>query len=305
MKGEKAIMKQFFESYGGVALGILALLVLIAMITPVGNIIKTSLQSTTNKFASSMNSQMDDAMIATAEAQESATQTPIDLTNINKNGVVGDFSAKGNLVTINGTQYRVLEVNGSRVKVISMTDIGSSTFNGSNVTTSFGSYTGRKYADSNLDNKMITYYNSLPSLIQDAIIEQNISQSMYSVYNGTNSNASFSAWFSRGFTASTISGTNYYLQRIAEINVGIRKVYALDVDDVIAYLGSNSTPQDVNEMFFGVRNNTSSVVWLRSANANHSINAIGVGGISGILSTYSSGNAEVRPVFVLNLSLLS
>lgn len=52
-------MKQFFENYGGIALGILALLVLIAMITPVGNIIKTSLQGTVSTFSTKMNSQTD------------------------------------------------------------------------------------------------------------------------------------------------------------------------------------------------------------------------------------------------------
>ena len=65
-------MKQFFEEYGGVALGILALLVLIAMITPVGNIIKNSLQGIVNKFSSSMNNQLEAAMNATKNAQESA-----------------------------------------------------------------------------------------------------------------------------------------------------------------------------------------------------------------------------------------
>ena len=52
-------MKQFFEQYGGVALGILALLVLIAMITPVGNIIKTSLQGTVQTFSTKMDGQVD------------------------------------------------------------------------------------------------------------------------------------------------------------------------------------------------------------------------------------------------------
>lgn len=66
-------MKKFFEQYGGVALGILALLVLIAMITPVGNIIKTSLQGTVNKFSGSMHEQLGDAMNATASAQNSAS----------------------------------------------------------------------------------------------------------------------------------------------------------------------------------------------------------------------------------------
>ena len=50
-------MKQFFEQYGGIALGILALLVLIAMITPMGNIIKTSLQGTVDTFSTKINNQ--------------------------------------------------------------------------------------------------------------------------------------------------------------------------------------------------------------------------------------------------------
>lgn len=66
-------MKQFFEQYGAVALGILALIVLIAMITPVGNIIKTSLQGTSHKFATSMNGQLDAAMESSNKAQMGAT----------------------------------------------------------------------------------------------------------------------------------------------------------------------------------------------------------------------------------------
>ena len=65
-------MKKFFEQYGGVALGILAVLVLIAMITPVGNIIKTSLQGTATKFSGNINGQVDTAMAGTSEAQNGA-----------------------------------------------------------------------------------------------------------------------------------------------------------------------------------------------------------------------------------------
>ena len=55
-------MKQFFEQYGGIALGILALLVLIAMITPVGNIIKTSLQGTVDTFSTRIDEQQTDTI---------------------------------------------------------------------------------------------------------------------------------------------------------------------------------------------------------------------------------------------------
>lgn len=65
-------MKQFFEHYGAVVLGALALIVVIVMITPVGNIIKTSLHGVSEKFHHSVNSQTDVAMSAAHGAQNSA-----------------------------------------------------------------------------------------------------------------------------------------------------------------------------------------------------------------------------------------
>ena len=65
-------MRQFFEEYGGVALGILALLVLIAMITPVGNIIKTSLEGLVTTFSTKMATQLNTAMTGAGNAQTNA-----------------------------------------------------------------------------------------------------------------------------------------------------------------------------------------------------------------------------------------
>ena len=140
---------------------------------------------------------------------------------------------------------------------------------------------------------------------------------MYIQEKGTNANASFSAWYKISFTDTTTSGTNYFLTRIAEVNVSARKVYALDVDDVIAYLGSNSTPQDVNELFWNQRSykpydssTDKGYVWLRSAPCSASLDysryAFFVNGDSGYLSlAYSNDNYEIRPAFVIDLSLLS
>ena len=77
-------MKQFFESYGAVALGILALLVLIAMITPVGNIIKTSLQGTVQTFSTQIESQQED-VIDIDMNRFSTSLAPTNLIN-NENG---------------------------------------------------------------------------------------------------------------------------------------------------------------------------------------------------------------------------
>ena len=220
-----------------------------------------------------------------SDGDSGSTGNTLDISNIDIAGVKGDFSSKGNLVTINGTQYRVLTINGTQVKVMSMASVGDSAFNSSNVTTSFGSYTGQKYENSKLDQSMTNYYNSLPEAIKTAIVPQTIKQSMYSHDNPTR-----------------------LTHKIAEIEVGQRYIYALDVDDVIEYLGndySSGSPYVVNKMFFDTTSLVSRYVWLRSASPDHSYSAFFVYGNSGFLGgDYYSNLSEVRPTFVLDLSLL-
>ena len=242
----------------------------------------------------------------TGGSSGSGGSSTIDMSNVSTTLASGDFSTKGNLVTVNGKSYRVLESIGTQAKLLAMDSYKSSKLNLSSATTSFGGTTGQKYAGSVLDGEMTNFYNSLPAELQNAIVEQNISQSMYKWSSGTNASANFSAWYKNPFTDATTSGNNYYLTRTAEINVGTRKVFALDVDDVISYLGSNSTAKDVNELFFGVRNNVSRSVWLRSAYSDSSSYAFRVYGSNGYLyyNSYIS-SCEVRPAFVLDLSLLS
>lgn len=229
----------------------------------------------------------------------------IDMSNINSNGVIGNFSTKGNLVTINGEQYRVLAVSGTQAKVMSMGESMSTAYNETSLTANFNGTTGQKYQGSTLDQAMATYYNALPSAIQNAIIEQNINQSMYTWSDGTNTSADYSSWFNYPLNESDTSGTNYYLVRNSEISVGARKVFAPDLDDVIAYLGANASPHAVNQLFFGVSGSVNPGVWLRSAQGNTADYASFAWGYGGDLSgSYYSGSNQGRPTFVLDLSLL-
>ena len=68
-------MKQFFEEYGGVALGILAILVLIAMVSPIGETIKTSLKSVTDTFADKMTNGINTATNAVNSTITNAAST--------------------------------------------------------------------------------------------------------------------------------------------------------------------------------------------------------------------------------------
>lgn len=115
-------MKQFFEQYGAVVLGILALLVLIAMITPVGNIVKTSLQGTAHKFSSSINSQTDtmtsdmekmleNSMYVSEYAKEVLSKQR--LYDVGEQNLTVD-----DIVTINGIDCYVLEATATTAKLI-------------------------------------------------------------------------------------------------------------------------------------------------------------------------------------------
>ena len=235
----------------------------------------------------------------TGGSSGSGGSSTIDMSNVSTTLASGDFSTKGNLVSINGTQYRILAVNGTQAKVMSMASVGDSVFNNSSVTTSFGGTNGQKYAGSNLDSKMTEFYNLLPSTIQDAIIEQNINQTMYS----------FTRSVPAGSTATSVASNNddYIIEKKGEINVGSRKVYALDVDDVLEYLGLSFTWKQLNKMVFDTESTVNRNVWLRSAYSDYSSSAFFVYGDYGNLSKdiYCYSSIEVRPAFVLDLSLLS
>lgn len=270
-------MKRFLEDYGFTILAAIVVISLIMIVTPVGSAIQKQTGDLVHSFAVVADNdfnKIDDSNLL------------IDLKNFNKSGVEGDFSRKGNLVTINNTQYRVLAVNGTQVKVMSMVNIGSSVFNSSSVTTSFGDKDGQKYADSKLDQAMTSYYNGLPEAIKTAIVPQTIKQSMYSFSNPMR-----------------------LANKKAEIEVGQRYIYALDVDDVIEYLGndySSGSPYVVNKMFFDTTLSVPRNVCLRSADSGYSGYVFYVSGDHGYLYDYHHyGSREIRPAFVLDLSLLS
>lgn len=217
--------------------------------------------------------------------------------------IEGNFSTKGNIVKINGKQFRVLSVNGSKVKVLMMDSYTSDYFNRSSITTSFGSYTGQKYAGSDLDDAMTSYYNSLPAIIRNAIVEQNISQSMYS-YLGDSSTTETSYV--------GITGSTYTIARRGSTNVGMRKVYALDVDDIFEYLGPTFTGSQINKMIFDSNDAVYRYIWLRSAYYNKSVSgsenkALTYRGKEGRLSdeTINYTYREIHPVFVIDLDLLT
>ena len=219
-------------------------------------------------------------------------------------GSTSTLVSKGQIITIEGSQYRVLSVNGTQAKVLAMSDAISIVFNNSSFfTTSFGGTEGQKYEDSNIDSYLKNaWFVGLSQDMKDAIVPQDITQNMIKWQGAP---AALSSWYKTDFTESDTSGNNYTLSKTGGVSVGSRHVFALDVQDVIDYLGSEFDPQDLNEMFWNQRSAIDKYIWLRSANAGNADYAFLVNGSRGIVGGSNCTNTlAVRPAFVIDLSMI-
>nr|DAT44444.1 MAG TPA: hypothetical protein [Caudoviricetes sp.] len=163
---------------------------------------------------------------------------------------------KGNLIWINsdGTNrtYRVLKVNGSVAEVMSYYYPGSSRFNREE--------TNNNYKDSILDNYLnSTYYNSLRDDFTAAIIPKNIIQ-----YNYSRLPAELDMFFYADYSSKSV-----------KTSVGLRNIYALDIEDIEMYFGgtggsvSANSPGSFNKSdlldFFLSDSDRADRYWLRSS----------------------------------------
>ena len=94
-------MKRFFEEYGGIALAILAVLVLIAIVSPVGKGIKNSLTGVANNFAGKMNSGLE------------GSEFNVDGTISKKQSFVGYYADVDGDGVVDGVIFADLAVGGS------------------------------------------------------------------------------------------------------------------------------------------------------------------------------------------------
>lgn len=209
---------------------------------------------------------------------------------------------KGDIITIDSRQYRVLTITGKVAEVLAMYDASTSIkFD------SASSGYNNTYAGKSLDTYCnSTFYSGLSAAMKAAIVDKTFTQDSWN-------------WSSSVPTPSHYTGkyglSTYYLTLgNAAFGTSItRHCYVLSVQDVLDYLGattsmgiSDTTLTDVNiwKMFW---NQTTSVggsySWLRSASAYISISAFLVDGDSGrLVNDRVDGAFAVRPAFQIDLS---
>lgn len=208
---------------------------------------------------------------------------------------------KGDLITIESKQYRVLKITKTVAEVLAMYNSATSqafdTSGNSNV-----------YANSPLDVYLSqTFYNSLSTTMQNAIVAKTFQQDSW--YYGSNSSAI--AKYN-----GTYQTTNNYTLSLMSTTFGVsisRKCYVLSCQDVIDYLevmasmgsaDTTLTSENVWRMFWNQTTSPGSTYpWLRSAFSDYSRSAFYVDGRGGSLSSRSVDySIAVRPAFQIDLS---
>lgn len=214
--------------------------------------------------------------------------------------------SKGDIITIEDKQYRVLNVNDNIAEVLGMYDSTTTqTFRAVKHSTSIGGVLVPQYKDSDLDNYCNnTFYSTLSTVIKNAIVPKTIAQD---VWNAVYTEPSTDYYYS----PSGINGANYFSHNSGSETIGSRYVYTLGIQDVIDYLeisvNGTISKDALLEMYYG-DNIVKKTSYLRSASpTNNGDDIWGISGSYGCPSrmAYNYQYGCVRPAFQIDLSKIN
>lgn len=209
------------------------------------------------------------------------------------------FPKKGNLINIDGKEYRVLKTDGTVVEVVCMYAPNTSIIFDTN-----SSY-NNTYENKNIDTYCNDiFYNTLSSTAQSAIVDKTFTQDSWDRLTSLPATP---------YYVGKYGSTTYYL-KLSNAAYGssiTRHCYCLSVQDVLDYLNvttsmgtSDTTLTNTNlwKMFWNQSTSVSESIWLRSARSSNSEHAFDVYGAHGRLF-YDLVNfgSVVRPAFQIDL----
>lgn len=225
-------------------------------------------------------------------------------------GATMNLAAKGDVITIEGKQYRVLNTNGAVAEVLALYNWNfGKVFRTNLARTKFsGGIEAIQYKGSDLDTYLNeTFFATLSATMQAAIVPKAINQDMWG--NSTTVPNS-----ERYYHLTYNSSRNYYYYdnvvtlSYGTAEVGTRNIYALGIGDVIDYLGvpenGDFTDTDIWQMFWNDNNSHSEQkLWIRSANDTGGATVLVVRGDNGSFYYYYNYDSyRVRPAFQIDLS---
>ena len=216
--------------------------------------------------------------------------------------------AKGTIISMDldgkgAKEYRIIKSSGEVAQVMAMYDTLTSKYNNTSTTTTFGSTTAQKYADSTLDTYLnTTWYNTLKDNVKAAIVPENVVQYCYQYYGEPNTpnTPTYTYQYQYNWSDSDYNNAN----NVGNVTVGNRNVFALDLKDIFDYIGKVCiTSNELMTLFFNQTTQVLKYLWLRPSLAGGSDNAWVVNGYAGGLG-YDPVNYSrvVRPALNLNLN---
>lgn len=228
--------------------------------------------------------------------------------NLPRKKKAASYPVKGDLIELDldrqgAKDYRVLKISGSVAQVMAMYDTLTSKYNSTSTTTTFGSTTAQKYADSTLDTYLnTTWYNTLTSATKAAIVPENVVQHCYQYYDEPNTPNTPTYTYQHQFNWSDSDYEN--ADNVGNVVVGNRNVFALDLKDIFDYFGKVCiTSNELMTLFFNQTTQVSKYLWLRSSDAVDSFVAWYVDGDSGFLNgDVVTRSNVVRPALNLDIS---
>ena len=207
---------------------------------------------------------------------------------------------KGDLITIESKQYRVLKTNGSVAEVLAMYDVTNSQV--------FG--TDNTYAGSALDTYCnSTFYGTLSTAMKNAIVEKTFKQDSWHFSWDVGTTLGSPKYI--GYAS---DNDDYELSLVtAEFGTSIsRKCYALSVQDVIDYLevtpsmtaaDTTLNPTNIWMMFWNQTASPGSIYsWLCSTNSYARTSFYARGSYGDVVDYSVDAIRGVRPAFQIDLS---
>ena len=220
------------------------------------------------------------------------------------NGLIRpEMPVKGDIITMDSKQYRVLKLNGTVAEVLCMYDANSSIKFDAN-----SSY-NNTYAGKNIDTYCNnTFYSGLSAAMKSAIVDKTFTQDSW--------NRDYSVPTQSHYTGTYGSSTYYLTLANAAFGASItRHCYCLSVQDVLDYLEattsmgiSDTTLTDTNiwKMFWNVTTSQKGkYMWLRSADSSSSDLAFDVSGYGGLDTYFVDSTHAARPAFQIDLSKIA
>lgn len=210
---------------------------------------------------------------------------------------------KGDIITMDSRQYRVLKTSGKIAEVLCMYDANSS------IRFDANSDYNNTYAGKNIDTYCNnTFYSGLSAAMKSAIVDKTFTQDSWARASSVPTQSHYTGKY----------GSSTYYLPLANAAFGTsitRHCYCLSVQDVLDYLEattsmgtSDTTLTDTNvwKMFWNVTTSQSDkYIWLRSAytSGTYAFTVVGYYGTLDYLLLRNS--CAARPAFQIDLSKIS